>query len=127
MASILRPPCQVRFLGRSIAGIEPAWETPFPWLNHPEPLSFEQACAAESKMIFVDGGLINFSIDAAGEMHWVLQLRQCARTIERHARQRKSGGKLEADIIKSPCRGRKHGQPNPCYRAEANSLPPPPT
>ncbi len=57
----------------SLSGIEPNWEVPYPWLNHPEPISFDEACLPEMKLLFGDGGSINFSIDDNQQIHWILQ------------------------------------------------------
>jgi hypothetical protein len=58
----------------SLAGIEPVWETPYPWLNHPQPLTMHEACSAENKLIFWDGAILLFSIDDQGKVHWTIQL-----------------------------------------------------
>ncbi len=49
----------------------PDLESPYPWVNHPEPDTTHSE--QESRLLWRDGAVINFSIDEQGQMDWAVR------------------------------------------------------
>ena len=63
-------PGRLRFLG-TLGSIQPASETPWPFVNRPEPMSFAQVCS-RSDLMFGDIGSVYLFLDG-DRVHGVMQ------------------------------------------------------
>lgn len=67
-------PVSGRFLC-SLATIQPDHEEPYPWVNHPDPIGWDQETFTDDMLLFcLNAFVLNFFIEEDGHVTWGMQM-----------------------------------------------------